>query len=102
MPTATRLDTDMSHWPAGSRHYAIDDGRHLAVCVDTGIPTDAEGLLNETLQLLDGGVVRVVAQPTVIVECDAEGSATSLDRLFTCPPGTSHEDALAAAGFTVL
>ncbi|MBU8833381.1 DUF7572 family protein [Mycolicibacterium goodii] len=102
MPTVTQLSTDMSHWPAGTHHYVTDAGDYLAVCVDVGIPAGSEQLLIETSAQLDGGIVRVLAQPTVIVQCDAEGSATSLDRLHTSPPGTSHADALAAAGYTVV
>ena len=91
----------MSPWGAGVEHYRLDDGSHVAVSVDVGPNERAQQFIAETLGVIGGTIHRYDIEPTVIIACDEAGVATSLDRLHTFPPGTSHEDALAAAGYTM-
>ncbi|QBP28936.1 hypothetical protein SEA_JORDENNIS_35 [Mycobacterium phage Jordennis] len=94
MPTAKRVDLG-GIWPPGTRHYQISDGRYFAVIVD-----DATELINRFVNPV--GHHAVVVSPTVIVECDEHGNATSMDRLHTLLPSTLHDEALAQAGYTVV
>ncbi|QGJ94797.1 hypothetical protein SEA_BLINN1_35 [Mycobacterium phage Blinn1] len=94
MPTAKRVNLG-GVWPPGTQHYEISDGRHFAVIVD-----DASDLINRFVNPV--GKHAVVVSPTVIVECDENGHATSLDRLYTLLPSTLHDEALAQAGYTVV
>lgn len=79
MTTATRLDTDMSHWAPTTRHYAVDGG-HLAVTVNTFL----------------------TATGTDVFYCDETGAAISLTPLAQFAAGTSHNGALEAMGYTVV
>ena len=93
------LDTDMSHWGPGVRHYQTGDG-YAAVSVDAGVTLETKALIDETLTTLgvptlESGIHRVVVEPTVVISCNADGVATDLTPLRTFPPGTSHEDAIA-------
>lgn len=109
MVSATQLDTDMAIWGPGARHYQTSDGRHLAVKVDdTG--TLADSYADKVDQLLTAigqpavasGKHRIVPQPTAIIECNGDGSPIDLTPEHTFPAGTSHDDALTAAGFIVV
>lgn len=103
---ATPLDTDMSHWGDGVRHYALDDGTFVAVSVDAGITDDVRPYLEETLAALGvpslaSGAHTIVARPTVIIECRPDGLTDSLDPVHVSTPGASHEEALLEFGYTV-
>ncbi|AJD82451.1 minor tail protein [Mycobacterium phage Sheen] len=107
MAHATRLDTNMSHWADGTRHYSTDDG-YLAVEAYTPecchvVPQGAAPMINELLAVLGEGrqAVKHVVRPTVVFACNEEGLATDLTPLHKFPPGTSHEDALEQLGYTV-
>lgn len=102
----TLLDTDMAHLGPGVRHYRTEDGQYLAVSVDAGITQRAENTINEVtaamgLPSLRSGAYTISPIPTVILACDEIGQAATLDRLHEFPPGTTHEEALEALGFTV-
>jgi hypothetical protein len=106
------------------RHYAIDDGTYVAVDVDTGVVTpekaahqvasypyrcwDAKSqkpiyAAAAVEQIAGAALLTYRQRPTVvIVAVDANGDAASLDRLHEFPPGTSHEEALARAGYSVV
>lgn len=94
MPSATKLDTDMSHWGGGVTHYRLEDGTHIAISVDTGPAERAQALVAETLGEIGGSIHTYDTEPTVILPCDENGVATSLDRLHEFPPGTTHAEAL--------
>ncbi|AHG23814.1 minor tail protein [Mycobacterium phage EagleEye] len=95
MPTATRLDTDMSAWPPGTQHFSTSDGEYLAVISDPGMQV----LGGELIVAIAGHAL--VVPPTVIIACDKDGVATSMERLHTLMPGTSHEDALRQVGYLI-
>jgi hypothetical protein len=97
---ATLVAAEMPGWAPGTRHYVTAGGQHLAVQVDEGMTALSEAALDESLQALgfpalESGVHRIVIQPTTILPCTEDGQAITLDPLYTFPPGTSHEDALA-------
>lgn len=99
---AARLDTDMSHWPPGTRHYSVGDGTYIAVDDDSeqycGAMADC---IEKVPRELTGKPMHYVKRPTVIIACDGNGYTASLDRLHTFPPGTTCEQALHAAGYTI-
>lgn len=89
LTTATEiLDADISHWAPGTRFYGTDDGRYFVVCVDI---TEAP----------EGSMIRIRKQPTVILYTDSSAVAEDMVPDFTSEPGTDHETACAAAGFTL-
>lgn len=77
--TATRLDTDMSHWAPVSRHYSVDGG-YLVV----------------TMQRLLG------ATGTDIYWCDERAIAPTLEPIVSYPAGTTHDVALMRLGYNVV
>ncbi|AEL17679.1 hypothetical protein CUCO_29 [Mycobacterium phage Cuco] len=94
MPTAKRVDLG-GVWPPGTQHYEISDGRYFAVIVD-----DTADLINRFVNPV--GQHAVVVSPTVVVECDENGAATSMDRLYTLLSGTPHDEALRQVGYDVI
>ena len=76
---ATRIDADMGGWCPVTRLYAVDGG-HIAVTV-------ADFL---------------TANDTQAFYADENGGAISLQPLITFAPGTSHDEALTALGYTVV
>lgn len=110
MHTATLQDTDMSTWADGTRHYLTDDGRHFAVEATiladgaSVIPVGAQPMINELLTLVGDGraALKQIMRPTVIFECTDDGLAIDLTPLWTFAAGTTHEDALAMAGYAVV
>lgn len=87
MATATEVvDVPISHWAPGTRFYSTDDGRYFVVCVDESEAT---------------GSRRIIRQPTVILYTDANAVAQDLEVDFTFDPGTTHESAVTAAGFSL-
>lgn len=101
----TLVDSEMSSWTPDTRHYLAADGTHLAVSVQANLTEQTiqyieEALAAAELPKLEGGAYAIVASPTTVIECNDEGIALSMTPLHTFPPGTSHEDALAQAGYT--
>lgn len=86
MTTATRLLTDMSGWAPITQHYQVPDG-YLAVTV----------------------AAFLTAKGTTVFRCTAEGiilgaddnPANGMTPIARFDDGTTHEDALAALGYTV-
>lgn len=109
MATAQLMDTDMSMWAPGTRHYQTDDGHNFAVQVNAELTDAAKVYVNQVLEELGAPPIdvptpfrnRVTPQPTVIIECNADGGSIDLTPLHHFPPGTSHEYALVAAGYTL-
>lgn len=86
MATATeRTDVDLGSWAPGVKFYSTDDARHFIVDAD----------------LVDYGQLRVVRRPTVVLYCTETAAVTDLIPDFELDPGTTHEDAVRLAGFTL-
>lgn len=111
MPTATLAPTDMASWPPGARHYLTDDGQSLAVLVQSDLNDAAKSYVNQVLEALGDEPIesfvipvrhhRIVAQPTVVIACNQDGTAIYMTPLWSFPPSTSYRDALMQAGFDV-
>jgi hypothetical protein len=109
MATATQIDTDMFQWADGTRHYRTSDGLDFAIeatilAEDTPIvPTGAEPMVAELIEIIGAGraPLKRVVRPTVMFECTETGAAVSLTPVHTFPAGTTYEEALAQAGYTV-
>ncbi|OBB48743.1 hypothetical protein [Mycolicibacterium fortuitum] len=80
-----RADVDLNGWAPGAKFYIVDDGRYFVVDAD----------------LDDYGRLRVVRRPTVILYCTETAGVTDLIPDFEFDPGTTHEDAVRLAGFTL-
>lgn len=80
-----RTDVDLSGWAPGTKFYSADDGRHFVVDAD----------------LADYGHFKVVRRPTVILYCTETAGVTDLIPDFEFDAGTTHEDAVRLAGFTL-
>lgn len=96
----------MRRWPPNTRLYVDESGQHYAVHADGGLSGGQQNTLNAALDELGqpavkSGMHTIIMCETTIVACDENGIAPDLTPMCTCPPGTSHEDALAAAGFEV-
>lgn len=88
MPSATELtDIDLAAWGPGARFFSATDGTYFVVQAD----------LADYSHLLD----TIVRQPTTILYTDATAHPEDLTVDFESPPGTTHEDALVAAGYTL-
>lgn len=88
MATASEItDVDLAAWGPGTRFYSASDGTHFVVQAD----------LADYSELQD----TIVRQPTVILFTTATAGVTDLDVDFTFPPGTTHEDAVTGAGYTL-
>lgn len=79
MTTATRLDTDMSHWSPVTRHYEVEGG-HLAVTVHNFL----------------------TATGTDVFFCDERAVTPALEPIAAYPEGTTHAEALESLGYTVI
>lgn len=103
----TQLDTDMFAWPPGTRHYRAQDGTFLAVEAtqpgEDAIPAGVAPIIDEVVELIGQGrkVEKIVVRPTVVFECNEDGSAGDLTPLQRFPAGTTHEDALVQMGYRV-
>lgn len=88
MPAATELDPGIAqkHGP-GTRFFRGDDDTFFIVMAD----------LDDYSHLPD----TIIRQPTVILYTDADARLDDLDVDFSFPPGTSVEDAVAGAGYTL-
>lgn len=88
MATATEVtDVDLAAWGPGTKFYTASDGTHFVVQADR----DDYSQLRDT----------IVRQPTVILYCTPTAGVTDLDVDHTFPPGTTHEDAVTGAGYTL-
>lgn len=96
MPTATLISEQLDTWAPGTRHYSASDGKHLAV-------EASEDAVVELYQ------VKILPRPTVVFLCNADGQPVDADEndhdpltpLHVFPSGTTHEDALTQAGYTL-
>lgn len=82
------FDVSLSRWVPGTRFFQTDDS-YFVVTADV-----SESRLN--------GKTFVVQRPTVILFTSATARPTDLTPDFTSPPGTSHEEAIQEAGFTLI
>ncbi|MFV8266490.1 hypothetical protein ACNQR9_26080 [Mycolicibacterium peregrinum] len=80
-----RTEVDLGGWAPGTRMFSTDDNRHFVIDADLG----------------DYGHLKVVRRPTVILYCTETAGVTDLIPDFTFDPGTTHEDAVRLAGFTL-
>lgn len=102
----TQVDKPMRRWPPGTRLYVDESGQHYAVHADEGVSAGQQNTLNAALNdlgqpMVKSGMHTIIMCDTTIVRCDENGIAPNLTPMCTCPPGTSHEDALAAAGLEI-
>lgn len=88
---AVELDTDMSHWPAGAKHYRLPDGSYVVIEIDEREPRHDD----HVNQITAGAAYTYTPRPTVVIAVDENACATSLDRLHEFTPGTSHAGVLA-------
>lgn len=97
------MDTDMSAWAAGTRHYSGSTNNYAVEASDVTIPENATRQIGGALALLnvDPNQTTMLARPTVVFECTPEGLAIDLTPVATFPPGTTHEEALAEMGYQV-
>lgn len=87
MATATEIvDVDLSNWTPGTRFFGASDGQFFVVDADLA-------------EYPDDGNVRVVRRPTVVLYTNESGWPTDLTPDFTFSPGTTHEAAVAGAGY---
>lgn len=102
----TQVDKPMRRWPLNTRLYVAESGQHYAVHADAGLTAGQENALNAALNDLGqpavkSGMHTIIMCDTTIVACDENGIAPDLTPLHSFAPGTSHEDALAAAGLEI-
>ncbi|WP_100466080.1 DUF7572 family protein [Mycobacteroides abscessus] len=88
---AVELDTDMSRWPAGAKHYRLSDGSYVVIEVDQREPRHD----THVHQITQGAAYTYTPRPTVVIAVDENACATTLDRLYEFAPGTTHAQALA-------
>lgn len=88
MGTATEVtDVDLASWGPGARFFATSDETYFVVQAD----------LADYAALPD----TIVRQPTVILYTDPFGRPDDLTVDHQFPPGTTHEDAITGAGYTL-
>ncbi len=90
MTKAVELQTDLSAWPAGCKHYQLADGSHVVIDIDT--PEERHD--RHVDEIARGAPYLYTQRPTVVIAVDENACAVSLDRLYEFPPGTTHTDAL--------
>lgn len=104
METATRI-ADVGGWAPGTRHYNTSDGNTVAVCVDAGPNERTTAALDETLSALVGhpiiGRHKIIQRPTTVIDCYPDGTVEHLTPMHTFPAGTTHDQALELAGYTL-
>lgn len=109
------ISPQLAGWAPGTRHYKTSDGKHLAVEATQPqgpqiIQRGQSPMVDEILTVLGKSVasLKVVARPTVVFLCTAEGLPVDADEadqdpltpLAVFPSGTTHEEALAELGYT--
>lgn len=88
MSTAVELDPGIaSGWGPGTRFFSGSDSTYFVVQADL---EDYSGLSD-----------KIVRRPTVILYTDENAVALDLVVDFQFEPGTSHEDAVTGAGYTL-
>jgi len=102
----TQVDKPMRRWPPNTRLYVDEAGQHYAVHADGGLSAGQQRAVDFALgdlglPAVKSGMHTIVLCETTIVACDENGIAPELTPMCTCPPGTSHEDALVAAGLEI-
>lgn len=100
----SRLIGELPGWAPVTEHYETSDGAHWAVeaSVDA-VPEGALAMVEEQLVALGTDLVstKQIVRPTLIFACTPEGQAVDLTPLHEFPPGTTHEEALTQAGYSV-
>lgn len=103
---ATLISDNLDGWAPGTRHYRTDNGVDLAVeapSIPEGqcIPRGVGPMIDELLIRLgtNRGAVKHVVRPTVVFECNPDGTAIDLTPIHTFPSGTTHEEVLAELGY---
>jgi hypothetical protein len=79
MPTATRLDTNLAHWIPVARHYQVDGGYLVVVAANF-----------------------FTAKGTDVFYSDENAGPFSMQAIAKFPDGTTHDEALANMGYTVV
>lgn len=92
MTKAVELQNDLSTWPAGCKHYRLADGSYVVIDIDT--PEERHD--RHVDEITRGAPYVYTQRPTVVIAVDENACATSLDRLYEFPPGTTHAEALEA------
>jgi hypothetical protein len=119
MPTATLITENHSCFAAGTNFYRTSDGKHLLVesmpesektthYIEVGQSPVTDALL--AVMGEHDAALKMVVRPTIILLCNAEAAPIDADEndhaamtpILTCDPGTTHEDALIKAGYTLL
>ncbi|MCU8690156.1 hypothetical protein OE265_07540 [Mycobacteroides abscessus] len=88
---AVELQTDMSAWPAGCKHFRLADGTYVVIDIDT--PDERHD--RHVDQITRGAEYTYTPRPTVVIAVDENACATSLERLHEFAPGTTHDEAIA-------
>lgn len=98
MATATFID-EPPGWAPGARHYKTSDGKHFIIDAHTDTAAEQVG---ELLTILGSSLrgTKQIVRPTVVIECNPDGTPVDLTPEYTFPPGTTHEEALNTAGYT--
>lgn len=104
--TATLITADPPGWAPVTKHYRTEDSKDFAITVYGGIPPSVVPLIDQALAesgapSLISGQHQIVAEPTTVVSCNADGTAIELTPIATFPSGTSHENALVEMGYEV-
>lgn len=87
MAVATEImDVELSTWIGGVKFYGATDGKYFVVDADIAGPDRL-------------GSSRIVRRPTVIYYTDSAAVTEDLTADFMFDPGTSHEEAVIAAGY---
>lgn len=94
MAKAVELQTDLSTWPQGCKHFRLPDGSYVVIDIDT--PEERHD--RHVDEITRGAPYVYTPRPTVVIAVDENGCATSLDRLYEFPPGTTHDQALSLMG----
>lgn len=103
-----RWGPGVTHWQAGDRFYAV----MVDTATDGTLPKFLTGVMAEIESFAELGVAshQILPRPTALVRCDAAGVAIDADTStpaiellteFRFPAGTSAEDALIAAGYSI-
>lgn len=92
MTKAVELQTDLSAWPQGCKHYRLSDGSYVVIDIDT--PEERHD--PHVDEITRGAAYVYTARPTVVIAVDENACATSLDRLYEFPTGTTHTEAIEA------
>jgi hypothetical protein len=100
--TVQLMDTDMSAWAPGTRHYRTSNGQDFAVEAPIDpIPAGAVQMINDVMTAVGADELNTVValRPTVIFRCNSDGSPIDLTPLAEFDCGTIHAEALRKFGF---